>query len=137
MGIRGLAAAAALAAGVMVAGTGTGPAAAAANPAAGQVMRAGICTAPPGYQAVAATLSLGILDALRGRAGDHAVTVTDSQTGVSCSYDQARRFDAASIIKVITLAALLRWHQESGRPLSAWERGEAPARVTEAEHDAA
>jgi Beta-lactamase enzyme family len=141
--IRGLAAGAALTAGVMAAGAGIGGGTAAAatttvaRVAAGGLVRAGICTAPPGYQAVAGTLSLGILDALRGRAGDRAVTVTDSQTGVSCAYNEARRFDAASIIKVITLAALLRWHQESGQPLSAWERGEATAMITESDNDAA
>jgi Beta-lactamase enzyme family len=140
MGLRGRAAAtAALTAGVIAAATGIGggvaSAAAAADP--GGLVRAGICTAPAGYQALAATLSLGILDALHGRAGDHAVTVSDGQTGVSCADDDARPFDAASIVKAVTLAALLRWHQERGQPLSAWERGEATAMITESDNDAA
>ena len=100
-------------------------------------MRAGICTVPAGDQAVGATLSAGILGALRGRAGDHAVTVTDTRAGVSCAYDDSRHFDSASIVKVITLAALLRWHQETGRPLSGWERDEATLMITQSDNDAA
>ncbi len=153
--VASLAALAALAAGIAVAGTG--PAAAVAKlpavrggiarrtEAAGAVLRsspgAGMarvtCTAPAAYRAFAARLSAGIEGALRGRAGHQAVTVHDQVTGVSCQADAGRQFDSASIVKAIILAALLRWHQETGTPLSPWEQGEATLMITWSDNDAA
>jgi Beta-lactamase enzyme family len=97
----------------------------------------GICTAPATDKALAAKLSADIQGALRGRKGHHAVTVYDSVTGVSCSTDSTRRFDSASIVKAIILGALLRWHQETGKPLSSWERDEATLMITQSDNDAA
>ena len=158
--VASLAALAALAAGIATAGTG--PAAAGTRvPAAklpavrGGVARkteatgaflassldAGVtrvtCTAPAPYRAVAAGLSVGIQAALRGRAGHQAVTVHDPVTGVSCEADGGRPFDSASIVKAIILAALLRWHQETGTPLSGWETGEATLMITQSDNGAA
>jgi hypothetical protein len=152
--VASLAALAALAAGIAV--TGTGPAAAAKLPAvrggiarrteaAGAVLAsspdAGVprvtCTAPAAYRAFAARLSVGIESALRGRAGHQAVTVHDQVTGISCQADAGRQFDSASIVKAIILAALLRWHQETGTPLSPWEQGETTPMITRSDNDAA
>jgi beta-lactamase class A len=95
------------------------------------------CTAPAAYRAVAAKLAAGIAGVLRGREGDRAVTVYDPVTGISCQADGGRHFDSASIVKAIILAALLRWHQEAGTPLSAWEKYEAALMITQSDDDAA
>jgi hypothetical protein len=110
--------------------------AAAAAEAASRV-RAGICTAPPAKKALAAKLSADILAALRGRAGHHGVTVYDTVTKVSCYTSSERHFDSASIVKAIILAALLRWHQETGKPLSAAEKATATLMITQSDNDAA
>jgi beta-lactamase class A len=164
MGMRALAAGTAvLAVGVMAAGTSfavaapsapagrasstrtagasrTRPAGTKSSPAAessGARVREGICTAPAGYQALAAKLSADIQGALRGRDGNHAVTVYDAVNGVSCYTGSTAHFDSASIVKTIILGALLRWHQETGKPLSAWEKDQATLMITESDNDAA
>ncbi|MGH3263820.1 MAG: serine hydrolase, partial [Trebonia sp.] len=89
------------------------------------------------YKALAAKLSADIQSALRGRPGDHAVTVYDTVTKVSCHTNGDRHFDSASIVKTIILAALLRWHQETGTSLSSRERDEATLMITQSDNDAA
>jgi beta-lactamase class A len=96
-----------------------------------------MCTAPAQHRALAARLSADIQKALQGRAGHHSVTVYDRVTGVYCALDSARRFDSASIVKAIILAALLRRHQETGRPLSEDEKELATAMITRSDNDAA
>jgi beta-lactamase class A len=110
-------------------------AAVAASPAVR--VREGICTAPPAYRALAAKMSADIQNALRGRVGDHGVTVYDTVSKVSCYTGSERHFDSASIVKAIVLAALLRWHQETGQPLSDWEKDEATLMITQSDNDAA
>jgi beta-lactamase class A len=95
------------------------------------------CTAPAASLAVAARLSAGIESALRGRAGRQAVTVRDQVTGISCQANAGRQFDSASTVKAIILAGLLRWHQETGTPLSPWEQGESTLMITWSDNDAA
>jgi beta-lactamase class A len=97
----------------------------------------GICSAPTAYKALAARVSADIQGALRGRSGQHAVSVYDTVTEVSCRTDGERHFDSASIVKAIILAALLRWHQETGTPLSTWERDEATLMITQSDDDTA
>jgi beta-lactamase class A len=100
-------------------------------------VKARICTAPRAHRKLAAQLSADIQRALRGRAGDHAVAAYDTVTGVSCRADSDWRFASASIVKPIILAALLRWHQETGTPLSSWENHEAALMITQSDNDAA
>ena len=97
----------------------------------------GICTAPPGYRALAAKLSADIEDALRGRPGQQAVSVYDAVTQVSCYANSSQHFSSASIVKTIILATLLRWHQQTGTPLSATEKKEATLMITQSDNDAA
>jgi beta-lactamase class A len=136
-----VAASAVLAAGVMM--TGTGARASQATEGADSIaspgtrVRAGICTAPPTYRKLAGRLSAGIQGALRGRDDDHAVAVYDVVTRVSCYANSGTHFASASIVKAIILAALLRWHQQSGTPLSSWENDEATLMITESDNDAA
>jgi beta-lactamase class A len=118
------------------AGTAEGRAtASAASPDTMLIVR--LCSAPPAYKALAVKLSADIQGALRGRSGHHAVAVYDTVTKVSCHTDGSRHFDSASIVKAIILAALLRWHQETGTPLSDWERNEATLMITQSDNDAA
>jgi beta-lactamase class A len=100
-------------------------------------VREGICTSPSEHRQLAARLSAGIEGALRGRAGHQAVTVRDAVTGVSCHAGSGRHFDSASIVKAVILAALLRWHQEAGEPLSPREEHEATLMITQSDNDAA
>ena len=58
-------------------------------------------------------------------------------TEVSCYADSDRHFDSASIVKAIILAALLRWHHETGTPLSPEEKREATLMITQSDNDAA
>jgi beta-lactamase class A len=125
-----VAASAVLAVGVMMMG-----ASALASP--GTRVRAGICTAPAAYRKLAERLSADIQGALLGRDDDHAVAVYDTVTGVSCYADSDTHFSSASIVKAIILAALLRWHEQTGTPLSSWENDEATLMITQSDNDAA
>jgi beta-lactamase class A len=100
-------------------------------------VREGICTSPPAYRALAAKLSADIQGALHGRTGHHAVTVYDTVTEVACYTASDLHFDSASIVKAIILAALLRWHQETGLPLSPQEEAEATLMITQSDNNAA
>jgi hypothetical protein len=100
-------------------------------------IREGICIGPPGYRSLESKLSSDIKSALRGRGGDHAVTVYDRVTSVYCALNAARHFDSASVVKAIILAALLRWHQETEEPLSVNEKYLATLMITESDNDAA
>ena len=97
----------------------------------------GLCTAPADRRALAARLSADIHAGLSGRNGVHAVSVYDRVTGVSCIYNGAKHFDSASIVKAIIMAALLHWHQQTGTPLSPWEKDEAAEMITQSDNDAA
>lgn len=114
-----------------------GPAAVVSASQTSARVREGICTAPAGHKALAARLSAGIEAALADRSGDRAVTVYDAVTKVSCSSDQDRHFNSASIVKAIILGALLRWHQETGTPLPARDRHAATLMITRSDNDAA
>ncbi len=103
----------------------------------GALVHTGICTSPSVYRRLSARLSADIQRALRGRADNHAATVYDAVTGVSCHTNGDRHFDSASIVKAIILAALLRRHQESGTPLSSFEEREATLMITQSDNDAA
>jgi hypothetical protein len=116
-----------------------GAAAKAATAAAGAstIVREGLCTAPEAHRALAAQVSADIWKGLRGRNGEHAVSVYDRVTGVYCVYNGSKDFDSASIVKAIIMAALLRRHQQTKTPLSAWEKSEATLMITQSDNDAA
>ena len=111
--------------------------ASAAGSAAAATVTEGLCTGPAARRALAAQLSADIWKGLRGRNGVHAVSVYDRVTGVYCMYNGSKHFDSASIVKAIIMAALLRWHQETKTPLSAWEKSEATLMITQSDNDAA
>jgi len=100
-------------------------------------VREGLCTAPAMHRALAAKVSADIWAGLRGRNGEHAVSVYDRDTGLFCIFNGPRHFDSASIVKAIILAALLRWHQETKTSLSTWEKNEATLMIEQSDNDAA
>jgi hypothetical protein len=124
---RALVACSCAASGVAAIATGGAPAAAATS----------ICTAPAAHASLAARLSRDIRAAMAGRTDTIAVTVDDRRTGVVCRWDEGHRFDSASVVKATILAALLRWHQETRRPLTANEKSLATAMITQSDNNAA
>jgi hypothetical protein len=110
---------------------------AAATSASSATVREGLCTAPADHRALAARVSADIWAGLRGRGGEHAVSVYDRVTGLSCVYNGSKHFDSASIVKAIILGALMRWHQQTKTPLSSWERNEATLMIEQSDNDAA
>jgi beta-lactamase class A len=111
--------------------------AAAATSASSATVREGLCTAPADHRALAARVSADIWAGLRGRNGEHAVSVYDRVTGVYCLYNGSKHFDSASTVKAIILASLMRWHQETKTPLSSWEQNEATLMIEQSDNDAA
>jgi beta-lactamase class A len=81
-------------------------------------------------------LSADIRAALAGRAASCAVTVYDRVTGLACELNEERPFAAASVVKATVLAALLRWRQETGTPLSDEEAALATLMITRSDNDA-
>jgi hypothetical protein len=111
--------------------------AAPATSASSATVREGLCTAPADHSALAARVSADIWAGLRGRDGEHGVSVYDRVTGLSCVYNGSKHFDSASIVKAIILGALMRWHQETKTPLSSWEQSEATLMIEQSDNDAA
>jgi beta-lactamase class A len=101
------------------------------------MVQEGICTAPAAYQALAARLSRDIKAAVAPRSGYHAATVFDRTREITCRLNEGHRFHSASVVKVTILAALLRWHQETKRPLSSREAHLATLMITQSDNDAA
>jgi Beta-lactamase enzyme family len=111
--------------------------AAAAASASSAGVREGLCIAPADHRALASRVSADIWAGLRGRNGEHAVSVYDRVTGLSCVYNGSKHFDSASIVKAIILGALMRWHQQTRTSLSSWEKSEAALMIEQSDDDAA
>lgn len=86
---------------------------------------------------LAAKMRSDIASRLRGRRSTVGLKVTDSKTGITCSYHVNWHFYAASVIKVTILAALLRKAQEQGRQLTATEKRRAWLMITQSDNNAA
>jgi beta-lactamase family protein len=94
----------------------------------------GICTSST-QPALAAKLSRQIARALHGRSSTVGIAADDSEERVSCRYHQWLKFHSASVIKVITLCALL--HEIRGQQnLSPDQAALAQAMITESDNDA-
>jgi beta-lactamase class A len=112
-----------------------GPAGAASTePAAAQPA---ICTGPAAHKELASRLSGDIKAALAGRSDTVSVTVYDRVSGVICRLDEGYQYYSASVVKATILAALLRWHQETGKPLTTKEKQLATLMITQSDNDAA
>ena len=94
----------------------------------------GICTSSV-QPALAAKLSRQIANALHNLSSTVGIAAADPEEGIRCRYHQWRKFHSASVIKVITLCALL--HQLEGREnLSPYQADLAQAMITESDNDA-
>lgn len=94
----------------------------------------GICTSSV-QPALAAELSRQIASAMHRVSSTVGIAAADQEEGIRCRYHQWREFHSASVIKVITLCALL--YQLQGRDnLSPYQAGLAQAMITESDNDA-
>jgi len=94
----------------------------------------GICTSPD-QPALAAKLSRQIATALRGLYSTVGIAADDPEEGVRCRYRQWREFHSASVIKVITLGALL-YELQGQQNLSPYQAALAQSMITESDNDA-
>ena len=95
----------------------------------------GICTSTD-QPALAAQLSQRIVRALHGTEATVGIAVDDSDEDFSCRYHQWRDFHSASVIKVITLGALLYQLQAAQQSLSPEQAVLATAMITQSDNDA-
>ena len=95
----------------------------------------GICTSTD-QPALAAQLSQRIVRALHGTEATVGIAVDDSDEDFSCRYHQWRDFHSASVIKVITLGALLYQLQAAQQSLSPEQAALATAMITQSDNDA-
>jgi beta-lactamase class A len=110
----------------------TGPAP--APPSAPARATPGICTSSA-QPALAARLSRQIASTVHRLSSTVGIAAADPEEGIRCRYHQWREFHSASVIKVITLCALL--YQLQGREnLSPYQAGLAQAMITESDNDA-
>jgi beta-lactamase class A len=109
------------------------PAGAVAGPAAAS---SASCTSSA-HPALAARIARDIQAARRGRVSTVAVAVDDPGLGLDCWLNRFSSFDAASVIKVTILAALLRKAEDQHRHLTATETAQAKLMITESDNDAA
>jgi beta-lactamase class A len=108
---------------------------AAATPASIPAQAApGICTSST-QPALAAKLSRQIARALHGSSSTVGIAADDSEERVSCRYHQWREFHSASVIKVITLCALL-YELQGMQNLTPDQAFLAQAMITESDNDA-
>jgi hypothetical protein len=94
----------------------------------------GICTSST-QPALAAKLSRQIAEALHGLSSMVGIAADDSEERVSCRYHQWRKFHSASVIKVITLCALL-YELQGQQNLSPSQAALAQVMITESDNDA-
>jgi beta-lactamase class A len=85
---------------------------------------------------LAAALSRRIARALRGTEATVSIAVEDSDEDFRCRYHQWREFHSASVIKVITLGALLYQLQQEHGSLDPDQAALATAMITESDNDA-
>lgn len=95
----------------------------------------GICTSAD-QPALAAELSRRIVRALRGTVATVSIAVDDADEDFSCRYHQWREFHSASVIKVITLGALLYQLQQAHQGISPEQAALATSMITESDNTA-
>ena len=95
----------------------------------------GICTSSV-QPALAARLSRRIASALHGLSSTVGIAAADPEEGIRCRYHQWWEFHSASVIKVITLGALLYQLQQEHESLSPDQAVLATAMITESDNDA-
>jgi len=89
------------------------------------------------HPALAAKLASDIRAALRGRVSTVALQVDDPDKRLGCWLNISQQFDAASVVKVTILGALLRKALDQFRYLTDTEAAEARAMITRSDNGAA
>ncbi|MCM2392133.1 serine hydrolase [Streptomyces albipurpureus] len=118
---------------VLAAGVAIGPLAAGAAEAAGAEP---VVVCASSDVRLAYEMAQGVLGAVEGRSSTVAVQFDDRLTDTQCELRADRSFDSASVIKVAVLGALLRTAQNEGRALTASEKSQATAMITESDNAA-
>ncbi|MEV7191731.1 serine hydrolase [Streptomyces sp. NPDC093510] len=103
---------------------------------AGHPQGAALCTAGRD-RTLAARMSQDIRAALSSRAGTVSVAVHDTRTGLVCELASRRRYDSASVAKVLMMEAALRRAQEWRRGLTGWEHRRIRPMITTSDNVAA
>ncbi|WP_055702027.1 MULTISPECIES: serine hydrolase [Streptomyces] len=103
---------------------------------AGSRQGAALCTAGRD-RSLAARMSQDIRAALSSRRGSVSVSVHDTRTGLVCNLASRRRYDAASITKVLMMEAALRRAQDRRRDLTERERRRIRPMITASDNNAA
>jgi beta-lactamase class A len=85
---------------------------------------------------LAAKLAKDIATALSGRHSTVALTLYDQPTKTTCALRQDKKYDSASIVKVIVLATLLQKAKQDNRYLTDREVSLAKAMITKSDNDA-
>ncbi|WP_159043895.1 MULTISPECIES: serine hydrolase [unclassified Streptomyces] len=121
-------------------GTGMATAADAGRPqgtaAATAATDAALCTTDRD-RTLAGRMTQDIRAALAHRRGSVSLAMYDTRTHTVCRLANHRRYDAASVAKVLMMEATLRRAQERRRPLTAWERARVRPMITRSDNEAA
>lgn len=90
-----------------------------------------------GHPEWAADLSRKIVEALRGRLSVVGIAADDPDEGITCAYHQWVEFHAASVVKVITLGALLYQLQATHTTISSYQDALAHSMIIDSDNGAA
>ncbi|MGH4027558.1 serine hydrolase [Actinomycetota bacterium Odt1-20B] len=86
---------------------------------------------------LAKNLSRDLKAALAHRSGTVSVSLHDDRTGLTCDLSGQRRYDAASVAKVLILETALRRAESWRRKLTGWEQRNARPMITRSDNGAA
>jgi Beta-lactamase enzyme family len=132
-----LALTAALAAGgAAYCGGGAAAAAGVTLTAASTPAAASVCSSKA-HPRLAAEISRGIADALRGRSSIVGIDAEDPADRIACQYHPWWNFPSASVVKVIILGTLLRELQTTHQHIGPGQAALARAMITQSDNDAA
>ncbi|MEV8309098.1 serine hydrolase [Streptomyces flavidovirens] len=119
--------AAAVAGGVLAPLVAAAPAAAATAPTV-------VCTSAK--TGLAAKLTTGITEALKGRKSTTAISLYDRTTKTTCTLRATQKYDSASVVKVTVLATLLWDAKKTNRYLTSRENTLATDMITKSDNNA-
>jgi beta-lactamase class A len=107
---------------------------AAAAPAAAATAPTVVCTSAK--TGLAAKLTTGITEALKGRKSMTAISLYDRTTKTNCSLRATQKYDSASVVKVTVLATLLWDAKKTNRYLTSRENTLATDMITKSDNNA-
>ncbi|MET9520172.1 serine hydrolase [Streptomyces sp. NPDC002994] len=107
---------------------------AAAAPAAAATAPTVVCTSAK--TGLAAKLTTGITEALKGRKSTTAISLYDRTTKTTCTLRATQKYDSASVVKVTVLATLLWDAKKTNRYLTSRENTLATDMITKSDNNA-